>query len=196
MGMIKDGTGQGYLAAVTAENRLATESKSRPSEEVESDAGFSYILHGECHTATAASGGLMYFTNTSTTREVVITRLYFDPHTITPTDLIITQVRKPTVSNGTDISLTGIVQKNFGLAHAAIGKLVISDGSSNMTYTSGDQYHSFGVKTMTSVQRDMKGTNIISPNTTILWGWKTVSGGNATNGEIVALSINCFTRAI
>ncbi len=195
MDIIKDGSGKGYLAGVTSENRLATESKSRPSEEVEAKSGFAYILHGECHTATAASGGLMYFTNTSTNREVVITRCYFDPHTITPADLIITQVRKPAVSNGTDISLTGIVQKNFGIAHTTIGQLVISDGSSNITYTGGDKFHSFGAKSMTSIQRDMKGTNIIAPNTTILWGWKTASGNNATNAEIVSLSINCFTRA-
>jgi len=196
MEFIRDGSGKGYVARVTTENRLATESKARPSEEVEAETGFAFILHGECHTAAATSGGLMYLTNTSTTKEIVVTRLYFDPHVITPTDLIITQVREPIASGGTDISSTGIIQKNFGVAPTAIGSLVISDASSDMTYTGGRQYHSFGLKNMTSQSRNMMGTNIIAPNTTILWGWKTAGGGNATDGEVVAISVNCFTRDI
>ena len=194
---IVDGKGRGYLAAVSDENRLLTESKSRPSEEVEAENGKAYIFHGECHTAAAASGGLMYFTNTSSTMDVVITRIYIDTFTITPTDLIVTQVRQPaTKSNGTDISTTGIIQKDFSKTSSAIGTLVVSDGSSDMTYTGGEKYHAFPAKTMVSLTRDMKGTNIVSPNTTILFGWKTAAGGNATNGEIISLSVNCFTRTI
>jgi len=194
---IIDGQGKGYLAGVSSENRLLSDSKSRPSEEVEAQNSRAFILHGECHTAAAASGGLLYFTNTSSVNDVVVTRIYIDPCTITPTDLIITQVRTPaTTANGTDISSTGIVQKNYGTANSTIGTLVISDSSSDMTYTGGSQYHAFPAKTMTSLTRDMKGTNVITPNTTILLGWKTASGSNATDGEIVSLSINCFTRAI
>ena len=194
---LRDGTGSGKLAQVTDENRLAVDSKSRPSEEVEAVLSQAFILHGECHLAAAASGGLMYFTNTDVTKEVVITRIYIDVHTLTPTDLIVTQVRKPlTLVSGTDISTTGIVQKNFGTANTEIGALVISDGSANMTYTGGDKYHAFPVQTMQQYTRDMKGTNVIAPNTTILWGWKTRAGGNATDAEIISLSVNCFTRSI
>ena len=55
---LRDGTGQAYLAQVTKQNRLAVDSKSRPSEEVEAQDAKSFILHGECHLAAAASGGL------------------------------------------------------------------------------------------------------------------------------------------
>ncbi len=192
-----DGAGTGNRACVSTQNRLCTESKSRPSEEVEAEAGKSFILHGECHTAAATSGGLMYFTNTDSSAEIVITRIYIDSHTITPSDLVVLQVRSPaTVSNGTDISTTGIVQKSYGLSTTLTGSLVISDGSSDMTYTGGTNYHSFPIKTMSQYTRNMIGTNIVSPNTTILWGWKTVAGGNATDAEIISLSVNCFKRSV
>ena len=195
---IRDGGGTGSVARVDSSNRLHTESKSRQSEEVEAQDAKAFILHGECHLAAAVSGGLLYFTNTSSNKEVVITRIYIDPQVITPTDLIITQVRKPTTtSGGTDISSTGKIQKNFGASTDLEGVLVISDGSSDMTYTGGERYHSIPIKSMTSTPpRHMRGTNVIAPNTTILWGWKTVAAGNATDGEIISLSVNCFTRDI
>lgn len=193
---IRSGDG-GDIAKVDSNNRLHTEAKARQSEEVEAQAERAFILHGECHTAAAASGGLMYFTNTSAIVDVVITRIYVDAHVLTPTDLIITQIRKPTtVLNGTDISAMGKIQKNFRSNALLDGTLVISDGSSDMTFTGGERYHSFPVQNMTTKFRHMRGTNIIVPNTTILWGWKTHAGGNATDGEIVSLSVNCFTRTI
>jgi hypothetical protein len=181
--------------------RGLVDSKSRPSEEVEAVTGDAFIFHAECHLAAAASGGLLYFKNTSDTKEVVVTRIYVDAQVITPTDLIVTQVKAPaTVSGGTDISGAtdqGKVQKNYGKGKNITGTLVISDGSSDMTFTGGQRYHSIPIKTMTSVsERDMKGTNVIAPNTIILLGWKTVGGGNATNGEIIGISMNCFIRDI
>jgi len=49
---------------------------------------------------------------------------------------------------------------------------------------------------MDSKTRDMKGTNIVTPNKTIAWGWKTRAGGNAADGEIVSMSVNCFKRDV
>jgi len=189
-----DGTGHGYVAGVSNESRLLVESKSRPSEEVEAERKEAYILHGECHTAAAASGGLMSFKNTSNSDDVVITRIYVDSHTITPTDLIVTQVKEPTVSGGTDVSLTGIVQKNFDGGDGLTGELIISNASGNITLSGGSNYHSMPIKTMSQYQRNMMGTNVVTPGKTIAWGWKTRAGGNATNAEIVALSVNCFKR--
>jgi len=193
---ILDGRGHGKVAGVSDELRLLSESKSRPSEEVEAQRGAAYILHGECHTAAAAAGGLMSFKNTSNLDDVVITRIYIDSHTITPTDLILTQVKNPTVSGGTDITSTGVVQKNYGKNDGLTGTLTISDAASDITLSGGSNYHSMPIKTMSQYARDMKGTNVVTPGKTIAWGWKTRAGGNATDGEIVSLSVNCFRRAI
>jgi len=167
---IKDGQGKGYVAGVTDQFRLKVESKSRPSEEVEAQEGRGFILHAECHLALATNGGLLYFKNADSTKEIVITRIYIDPHILTNTDIIITQIKNPTVVNGTDITTTGIINKNFRNQETLTGALVVSDGSSNMTYSNGSQYHAFPVQSMVSQTRDMKGTNVITPNTNICWG--------------------------
>ncbi len=189
--MIKDGGGRAFLAKVSSQQRLLVESKSRSSEEVEAQNGQSFVLHGECHLAAAASGGLMSLANSETLFNVFITRIHIDVHTLTPVDLVVTQVKNPTISNGTDISTTGIVNKNYASGVVLAGTLTISDGSSNMTYTGGSQYHAFPVQTMQQYIRDMQGTNIVNPDTIILWGWKTRSGSNATDAEIISLSVNC-----
>lgn len=196
MGLQIGGNAAGRTADVSSDFRLLTESKSRESEEVEAEKGRSFILHGECHLAVAASGALISFENTSSDEEVIITRLYIDSHTITPTDLIITMEKGPTITNGTDISSTGVIQKNFGRGDTLTGTLKISDSSSDMTFTGGANYHAFPVQTMSQYTRDVKGSNVISPGKIIGWGWKTRGGGNAVDGEIVSLSINCFKRKI
>lgn len=193
---IVDGGGHGKRAHVSDENRLYVESKSRPSEELEAMTGDAFILHGECHLAAASSGGLMSFKNTSNVDDVIITRIYIDAHSLTPTDLIVTQVKEPTVSSGTDISTTGVVQKNFGSGKGLTGTLIISDGSADITLSGGTNYHSFPVQTMQQYIRDMTGTNVITANKTIAWGWKTRGGGNATNAEIISLSVNVIKRPI
>jgi hypothetical protein len=192
---IQDGTGNGFIAEVTSENRLAVESKVREEEGVEAQLGKAFILHARCHLAAAASGGLIYFTNNSNVVEFMFSRLYFDAFTLT-TPIIITQVQGPaSVSGGTDISLTGIVQKNFGSALSLDATLVASDGSSDMTYTGGIHYHAFVMNSLQSTMRHMAGTNVITPNKTIVWGWEALTG-NATDGEIISLSLNGYTRAI
>jgi len=191
---IKDGTGTGNRAKVNEKGQLSVISESLTSEGAQAQAGNAFILHAECHTAAAASGGLLQITNDNG-EDIEITRIYIDAYTITPTDLIITQVYDATGTAGTDISSTGIIQKNRGSAEMLAATLVVSDGSSDLTYTGGTQYHAFPVKTMTSQQRSMSGTNIIPKGKSILFGFKTVSGGNATNGEIISLTINLIKRA-
>lgn len=193
---IKDGTGKGYDAAVTSLNQLFTYSESIPSEGYQARLGNAFIIHAECHTAAAATGALLAITNNDQNYELEVTRIYIDPHTITPTDLILTQVFEPTLASGTDVSSTAIVQKNRGVADTFDLTVKISDSSADLTYTGGTQYHAFPAKTMTSTQRNMQLTNIIRKNQTILWGWKTRGGGNATDGEIVSLSIDVVRRAV
>ncbi len=193
---IRDGEGSGECAGVNSSHRLLVESQSRPSEEVEAEKGRGFILHGVCHTAASVSGGLMAFTNTSNDFEVVITRIYIDPQTLTPTDLLVNQEKNPTVSNGTDISTTGIVQKNFGDNATLPGVLTISDGSSDMTFSGGINYHEIAINSRTPQQRDMKGTNVVTPQTTIGWSFKREGGGSATDAEKISFSVNCFKRAV
>ena len=195
MDILEDGRGSGNKAGVTTENQLLVQSESLPSEGFQAQMGKGFIVHAECHTDAAASGGLLLIQNLDTIYDYEITRIYIDPHVITPTDLIITQAFEPSVSNGSDVSSTAIVQKNRNTAEDFNLMIKISDGSSNLTYTGGNQYHSFPAKSMTSVQRDMKGTNIVPANKAMVFGWKTAGGGNATDGEVVSFSVNLIKRA-
>jgi hypothetical protein len=188
--ILDDGTGSGNKAKVDDDKRLLVYAKTEPVEAVASEEGNSFIIHAECHTAASAGGGLLYVMNNETDYDLDITRIFIDGHTITPTDLICMQIFDATISNGTDVSSTAIINKNRGSANSFNLTVKISDGSSDMTYTGGTKYHSYPIKTMVSNFRDMAGTNIIPRNKSILFAFKRVSGGNATDGEIISISMN------
>lgn len=192
---IDDGKGKGNQAQVNSANRLLTSSQSFAGEEVASAEGDGFILHAECHIAAATSGGLLYFKNTSSTFEVIVTRIYIDAGNLTDS-FIIRQIFDATIINGTDISTTGIVNKNRASGIILEGILTQSDGSSDMTLSGGDQYHSFPVESLKQYARDMKGTNILTPNKSIAWSWATVDGGNGVDGEIISISCNTYRRKI
>ncbi len=193
--LIEDGQGQNGWMGVDSDQRGMVQSKSRPSEEVEAEAGRAFIFHGVCRTAVAAAGGFLHFKNTSTTHDVVITRVYIDPQTLTDADLLVNQVLDPTINAaGTDISSTGVVQKNAGSGNSLTGTLTISDASADMTFTGGTNYHEIGLNSRTPQQRDMKGTNIITPQKSVGWSWKLEDGSSAVGDQIVSFSINCYTR--
>lgn len=181
-------------ASVNSIGQLSVLSEDVPSEGFQSRLGNTFIVHAECQTALAASGGLLQLTNNDASADIEITRIYIDGHTITPTDLIVTQVFDATGAAGTDVSLTAIVQKNRGSAEVLNASVVVSDASSDLTYTGGTQYHAFHVGNNESLQRNMNSTNIIPAGKSILWGWKTVSGSNAVDGEVISLSINLIKR--
>lgn len=187
---IIDGTGRGLKAKVNDDNQLIVLSQSVPSEGIQSEKGNSFIIHAECHTAAAASGGFMQITNNEQDFVYEVTRIYIDPQTITPTDLICTQVFDATGTSGTDVSSTAIINKNRGNANNFDLTVVISDSSADLTYSGGEQYHAFPINSRTSSQRNMQLTNIIPKNKSILFGWKTEGGGNATDGEKVSFSVN------
>jgi hypothetical protein len=100
------------------------------------------------------------------------------------------QIFDANISAGTDVTSTAIVNKNRGNTNLFDLTVKISDGSSDITYTGGTKYHSFPIKTMTSNFRDMAGTNIIPAGKSVLWAFKRVGGGSATDGEIISLSVN------
>lgn len=181
----------GNVAIVDDDNRLLTNTKSFFAEEIGSQNGRAFIWHGRCHLAAATSGGLMAFTSSDQTDLTVITRLYFDAHALSD-NIIITQVKNPTLAGGTDISTTGIVNKNFASGRSMQGTLKISDSSADLTYTGGSEFHTFPLATLERESRDMRGTNIINNGNTILWGWETVDGGNAVDGEIISISANVY----
>ena len=185
-GMFVDENGRAHTLATT-----------KDFEESAAEDGDSFILHAECHLAAATSGGLLYFTNTSPDKEYHIGRIYIDPQTITPADLLVTQVFDPaTKTGGTNISETGIINKNTGRSTTLTATLRTSDASSDITFTGGTQYHAFPITSRLSVFRDMKGTNIIFPGKTILWGWRREGGGGATDAEKISLSINLYQEPV
>jgi len=190
MDIIKSGD-SGYTAKVDSNSRLFVDSKSSFAEEVASYRGNSYIWHAQCHLAAATSGGLMAFTSTDQNYAYAITRLYFDAHSLSD-DIIIHQVKNPVLVGGTDISTTGMINKNYDSGKTQLGTLKISDGSADLTYTGGTDYHAFVIQSKQGIQRNMNGTNILNNNDVICWGWETLDGANAVDGEIISLSINGY----
>ena len=188
--ILDDGTGGGSKAKVDSDNRLLVYSKSEPVEAVSAKTGDSFIIHAECHTAASAGGGLLYVLNNSVDYNMEITRIFIDGHTITPTDLICMQIFDATITAGTTVTSTAIINKNRASSNIFDLTVKQSDGSSDITYTGGTKYHSYPIKTMTSNFRDMAGTNIIPAGKSILFAFKRVSGGNATDGEIISISMN------
>lgn len=174
--------------------RAMVEAVKFDAEEQAAHDGEAYIMHGECHTAAATSGALMYIKNTSATNSIHVTRIYIDVGTLTPTDMFLTQVINPTtVSNGTDITTTGVIQKATNKVNALKSSgatLKISDGSSDMTFTGGDQFHKYPVASRTSYQRSMNGTNVIGPGGEWIIGWE--SAGTATDAQVISLSVNLY----
>ncbi len=160
-------------------------------EEIAGQLGKAYILHARCHTANASSGAFMALTNLSQKYKIALTRLYFDAHSLSQ-DLIITQIKNPTLSgDGSDASITDIIDKGMTNEETFDATLKISDASADLTYAGGIEYHAFKIGSKESVLRDMKGTNVIHNGNTVLWGWETFSG-NAVDGEVVSLSMNLY----
>ena len=175
-------------------NGLArVEAVSLDKEEQSAQDGESYIFHAECHTAAATSGTLLYIKNNSTVNSIHVTRIYIDPQSLTPTDLFLTQGISPTsISSGTDVTSTNIIQKNTGKVNALkdASTMTISDGSADITLTGGTVFHKFPVASRTSSQRNMNGTNVIAPGGEWYIGY--TSAGGATNGEVISLSVNAY----
>ncbi len=188
---IKDGTGSGLLAKVESGNRLKVASKMFFAEEIAAQNDRAFIFHGRCHLKAGTNGGFLAIKNIDTDNKIAITRIYIDSHSLTD-DLIIEQIKNPVISGGNDISSTGIVNKNYTSSRGMQAQLIISDSSSDMTFTGGSPYHAFPVQSLKQYQRDMKGTNLLGQNDIFLFGWETVDGGNAVDGEIVSFSVNVY----
>ena len=186
--VIKDGTGTNNLAKVDSNNRLTTLAVTVEAEQNAAHVGRAFILHARTHTSVASSGGLLYFKNTSDDREFHVTRIYIDAHALSAS-LIITQFINPTAVSGTDVSSTGIVQKNFSSTVSADGQLIISDASADLTFTGGTEYHAFNIDSKDSRVRDMRLSNVIGPGDTFGLGFETYTG-NAVDAEIISFSIN------
>ncbi len=188
---IRDGTGSGLLAKVETGNRLKVASKTSFAEEIAAQNDRAFIFHGRCHLKAGPSGAFMAIRNTSADQKIAISRIYIDSHSLSD-NLIVEQVKNPIISGGTDKSLTGMINKNYASARVMSAILTISDSSSDMTFTGGTPYHAFPVQSLKQYARDMKGTNLLGQNDIFLFGWETVDGGNAVDGEIVSFSVNVY----
>lgn len=185
---IRNGVGNSDLAKVDNNNRLHTLANVIGSELAASKVGLSFIAHGRCHLAAAASGAFCAIQNTSTTHDLYITRIYLDGHTLTD-DIVITQSKNPTVSSG---SVVTIVNKDFGEAKLAEATFTISNSSADLTLTGGTDYHAFVIRTLSSEMRDMRASNLLKQDDIIGWKWETIDAGSAVNAEIISFSINMF----
>jgi len=193
MGYIEDPE-NGNVAAVDKNGHLQADAVTSVAEEGKATEGKAFIVHGECHTANASSGGFISIKNTSSTEDIYMTQIYIDAHSLT-NPVIVTQWKNPTVSSGTDVSSTAMVNKNFGSVNTVDVEIKQSDASSDMTLSGGERFYSFALSSLENKQRNMQGTNVITPGKTWALGWK-MESGNAVDGEVVSFSINIYTRPI
>lgn len=180
----------------TGEGRAKTDTVSFSAEEQAAHDGNAYIAHAICETAAAASGGLLYLKNTTSDKDFHITRIYLDSQTLTTSNLLITQWLNPTtVTGGTDITSTGITQKNTTKANtfASSGAILKhSETTNDITFTGGNKYHEFAIDDRENLFRDMQGTNVIGPGGELIIGFKTEDGTNATDGDKISISVNGY----
>ena len=174
---------------------MVTSTSSFAVEEAQAILGNAYTFCGECKTAEASSGTLLYIKNLMDDECIHITRCYFDSWTLTPTNLLLTQgFSSSTISDG---ALATPKQKNSGSAKSLDDTdctFLISDGSSNIALTGDEALHAFHMPSKDSKQRHMEGTNIIAPGGEWYIGYKTEDSTNATDGETISLSINCYVK--
>lgn len=186
--VIKSGS-SGYTAEVDSENRFSVRSDSYRVEESYSDHGRSYLIHGVCHLAAATSGAFLYLTPSDQSKHFHITRIYIDAQTLS-NDIIVYQIKNPTtITGGTAITP---VNKNYTSTAVFLGTFKMSDSASDITYTGGTNLHAYVVETKKSYMRDMVGSNLLQVDNTLLFGWATLDGGAATDGQKISFTINGY----
>ena len=193
MSQIQDGAGGISWAKVDTNNRLWVNAESFAGEEIAAQSGDSFIVHGVCHLAASTDGGLLSIKNTSANYDYHVTRIYVDPHSLTPSNLHLTQQANPTVTNGSTTTIT-ILNKNLGSGDSLVSESKLSNAAADLTFASGTVFHDFLVASKTSSQRNMVGTNVITPGKT--WGIGYNSTSAATDGETIGLSVNLYRRKI
>ena len=142
----------------------------------------------------------MYIKNTSQDLDFHITRIYIDAQTLAVDDLLITQTINPTtVTSGTDVTTSAVVQKNTAKNNnfANTGSIIkISDGSADCVITGGDKFHEFSIDSREKVERNMKGTNVIGPGGEWSIGYKREGGGDATDANKISISVNGYADEV
>jgi len=190
---IQDGAGGVTWAKVDTNNRLHVSSESFAGEEIAAHNEDSFIVHGVCHLAASTDGALLSIKNTSADYHYHITRIYIDPHVITPAVLHLTQVANPTVTNGSTTTIQ-VLNKNLGSGASLVSESKISNGAADLSFSGGTVFHDYLVQSKTSTQRNMLGTNVVTPGKT--WGIAYNSTVAATDGETIGLSVNIYRRKV
>lgn len=196
MNYIEDGTGKGYKLKINSDNQAAVFSESQPSEGVQSQKGNSFILSARTYLKASNEGGLFYILNNDPSADLEVTRIYTYPHTLTPTNLVMTQIFDPVITGGEDVSSTAIINKNRGNSKVFDLTIKISSSSTAMTYTGGTTYHEPPLVSRTQNSRNMNGTNILPSGKSILFGFYTEDGSNATDAETIYFSVNIIKRKV
>lgn len=187
--ILEDGFGTGAKAKIR-EGRLFVNSRSEVAEAVSATDGKSFIVSATCRTASATSGVFMSIQNNDPENDLKITRIYIYPQTLTDTTLLCTQVFDATVTGGTDVSSTAVINKNRGNSTTFDLTVKVSDASADATYTGGTEYHRLPLVSRTQNDRNMNGTNILPSGKSVLFGWALEGGGTATDDQIVSFSVN------
>ncbi len=146
------------------------------------------IIHAVCYFGATSSGGLMAVTNGSEDRNITITRLYFDAHLLAAPVQIL-QVKSPSTFSSGVVDTAANVQKNYGSQLKHPMTVTVSNSDANvMSYTGGEDYHNFAISSLQGIQRNMNSTNIITPGSTILWGFDTSRIGGHSMGANESIS--------
>jgi len=177
---INDGTGRGYVAEVTSDNRLAVESSGLSEAASAARKGACYVsttgVTSETLTVNATGGPMLFIKNDSTTESIVIDRV-----TISSDNVKLFYKEQLGLTVGT------VAQANAGTAistqtsSSKVAPVSISawDGSSGNAISGLSAGSDITIAYLTTGVTELShdGSTVVSPGSNFAVGLKNVSGG-------------------
>lgn len=191
---IQDGTGTGYRAKVTIDNRLSVDSIETTAESLAASAGDSFNVSNDIVDITSdAETGLIYINNTNS-EDWVITRVYF--HFGGSTGgvgsgefCMITNASAGTLISGGSAATP--VNANLGSAKLLVGEFL--QGNNGSTITNGNEFLRTIVPSFTSRNIIPFDSVVIPPGASLSLSFKPPAGNTSLKAQ---LGVNFFRRAI
>ena len=191
---IKDGTGTGYRAKVTSDNRLTTDSVETTAESLASVGGDSFNVSNDIVDITSdAETALIHIRNTNS-EDWVVTRVYF--HFGGSTGGVGSGEFCMTTNATTGTLISGgsavtPVNANLGSAKLLVGEFL--QGTNGSTVTDGIEFLRTIVPSFTSRNIIPFDSVIVPPGASLSLSFKPPAGNTSLN---VQLGVNFFRREI
>ena len=191
---IQDGTGTGYRARVTKDNRLDVNSIETTAESLASVSGDSFNVSNDIIDITSDAETALIYMNNTNSEDWVITRVYFhfggSTGGVGSGDFCMTT----NATTGTIISgATSVtpVNANLGSAKLLVGEFF--QGTNGSTITNGTEFLRTIIPSFTSRNIIPFDSVIIPPGASLSLSFKPPAGNTSLNAQ---LGVNFFRREI